>query len=62
MFTLGQWIFAALFLIAFIIAMKIAYGKDKVLHNQFYKGNYKILLGFLGFILILFLIKIVFRH
>lgn len=62
MFTTGQWIFAGLFFIAFVIATTIAYGKDNVLHRQFYKGNYKILLGFLGFILILFVIKIFFKH
>lgn len=62
MFTTGQWVFAALFFIAFVIAMVIAYGKDKALHNQFYRGNYKILLGFLGFILMLFLIKVFFKR
>jgi threonine/homoserine/homoserine lactone efflux protein len=62
MFTTGQWVFAGLFLVAFIIAMIYAYGKDKALHNKFYKGNYKILLGFFGFILLLFLIKIYLKH
>ena len=62
MFTTGQLVFAGLFFVAFIMAMVYAYGKDKALHNQFYKGNYKILLGFFGFIIILFLIKIFFRH
>ncbi len=62
MFTTGQLFFAVAFIIAFVIAMVIAYKKDKSLHNQFYKGNYKILLGFFAFILILFLIKIFFKH
>ena len=62
MFTTGQWIFAALFFISFVIAISIAYSKDKALHKQFYKGNYKILLGFFGFILLLFLIKVFFKH
>ena len=62
MFTTGQLIFAGLFIVAFIIAMIYAYGKDKELHNKFYKGNYKILLGFFGFIIILFLIKIFSKH
>jgi threonine/homoserine/homoserine lactone efflux protein len=62
MFTTGQLIFAVFFVVVFVIAMIYAYGKDKVLHNQFYKGNYKILLGFFGFILLLFLIKIFFKH
>jgi threonine/homoserine/homoserine lactone efflux protein len=62
MFTTGQWVFAGFFVVAFIIAIIYAYGKDKALHNKFYKGNYKILLGFFGFILILFLIKIFLKH
>ena len=62
MFTTGQLLFAGLFIVAFIIAMIYAYGKDKALHNKFYKGNYKILLGFFGFIIILFLIKIFSKH
>ncbi|MGV1012435.1 MAG: hypothetical protein ACOYBS_08305 [Flavobacterium sp.] len=62
MFTSGQLIFAGVFIVAFIIAMVYAYGKDKMLHNQFYKGNYKILLGFFAFIFILFMIKIFFKH
>jgi threonine/homoserine/homoserine lactone efflux protein len=62
MFTTGQWIFAGFFVVAFVIAMIYAYGKDKALHNKFYKGNYKILLGFFGFILLLFLIKIFLKH
>jgi threonine/homoserine/homoserine lactone efflux protein len=62
MFTTGQLIFAGLFIVAFVIAMIYAYGKDKELHNKFYKGNYKILLGFFGFIIILFLIKIFSKH
>lgn len=62
MFTTGQLVFAALFFVAFVIAMIYAYGKDKALHNKFYKGNYKILLGFFVFIILLFFIKIFFRH
>jgi cytochrome bd-type quinol oxidase subunit 1 len=58
MFSKGQWIFAALFFIAFVIAAYFAYGKDKALHQKFYKGSYKILIGFILFIVLLFLIKI----
>jgi cytochrome bd-type quinol oxidase subunit 1 len=58
MFSKGQWIFAALFLITFIIAAYFAYSKDKALHQKFYKGSYKILIGFILFIVLLFLIKI----
>jgi hypothetical protein len=62
MFSSGQWIFAGFFVIAFIIAMIYAYGKDKNLHQKFYKGNYKILIGFLIFIAFLFYIKYNFKH
>lgn len=62
MFTTGQWIFAGLFLITFIISAVYAYKGDKVLHSKFYKGSYKVLIGFLLFILMLFLIKIFFKH
>ena len=62
MFTTGQWIFAGLFFVAFIIAMIIAYGRDRGLHQKFYKGNYKVLVGFLLFIAILFIMKIYLKH
>jgi hypothetical protein len=62
MFSKGQLIFAGFFVIAFVIAMIYAYGKDKNLHQKFYKGNYKILIGFFIFIFLLFMIKIFFKH
>jgi hypothetical protein len=62
MFSTGQWVFAGLFFLAFVIAMFIAYGKDKALHKKFYKGSYKIVIGFLLFIAALFVIKIFLKH
>ncbi len=62
MFSQGQWVFAGCFFIAFIIAMVYSYRKDIVLHRIFYKGNYKILIGFLIFIGFLFVIKIFLKH
>ena len=62
MFSLGQLIFAGCFVIAFVIAMVFSYRKDINTHKQFYKGNYKILLGFFIFIGILFVIKIFFKR
>lgn len=62
MFSQGQYMFAGLFFIAFVIAMIYAYRKDLALHRRFYKGNYKILIGFGIFIGTLFLIKIYFKH
>ncbi len=58
MFSQGQLLFAVCFFVAFVIAMIFAYRKDVALHKKFYKGNYKILIGFALFIGILFLIKI----
>jgi amino acid permease len=62
MFSKGQLIFAVLFFISFVIAMVYAYRKDKVLHNKFYRGNYKVLIGFIVFIGLLFVIKIYLKH
>lgn len=62
MFSQGQLVFAVCFFVAFVIAMVFAYRKDAKLHKIFYKGNYKILIGFIVFILILFMIKIYFKR
>lgn len=62
MFSTGQWIFAALFLIAFTILTIYSYRKDINIHHKFYKGSYKVLFGFILFIIILFVIKIVMKR
>jgi len=62
MFSKGQWVFAGFFVIAFIIAMIFAYKGDKKLHKTFYKGSSKVLIGFILFIILLFLIKIFFKR
>lgn len=57
MFSTGQYYFALFFIITFIIIMTFVYKKDlKELKSQ-YKGVYWVLIGFLTFILILFVIK-----
>jgi hypothetical protein len=58
MFTQGQLIFASLFLVAFIITMIYVYRKDISLHRLHYKGAFKVLIGFVIFIALLFVIKI----
>nr|WP_125720163.1 hypothetical protein [Flavobacterium ustbae] len=58
MFSQGQILFGVCFFIAFVIIMIFAYRKDLKLHKVFYKGNYKVLLAFLLFIVLLFVIKI----
>lgn len=57
MFTSGQWIVAIIFVIVFIILMIYSYNKDKKLHIKNYKGVIWVLVGFISFILFLFLIK-----
>ncbi|MES2747133.1 MAG: hypothetical protein V4648_02075 [Bacteroidota bacterium] len=61
MFTTGQWVFAGLFLVSFIIAAVYSYKGDKALHSKFYKGSYKVLIVFLLFIAMLFVIKYFFK-
>lgn len=62
MFSTGQLIFAGLFLISFIITMIFSYKKDIKLHNKYYKGSLYVLIGFIAFILLLFLIKTKLNH
>ncbi len=62
MFTSGQLIFAGCFVIVFVIATFYAYKGDKALHKKFYKGSSKVLIGFITFILLLFLIKVFFKR
>ncbi|NER15447.1 hypothetical protein GWK08_18480 [Leptobacterium flavescens] len=57
MFSTGQWAFAIFFVIAFIAVMLFSYRKDKNLHLKYYKGTKWILLGFILFVIILFIIK-----
>ncbi len=57
MFTEGQWIFAAIFLVVFVVASVFVYRKDAALHKVVYKGSYKVLIGFIIFVLLLFVIK-----
>jgi cytochrome bd-type quinol oxidase subunit 1 len=61
MFTKGQIIFAVLFFISFVVATYFAYKGDKNLHQKYYKGSYKILIGFILFIIMLFIIKFFFK-
>ncbi len=62
MFSPGQLLFAAFFVVIFIAAMIYSYRKDIMLHRKFYAGNYKVLIGFLLFIGFLFVVKIYLKH
>ncbi len=57
MFSQGQLIFAAFFVVAFIILMIFSYRKDIKLHRKYYKGSIFILIGFIIFIILLFALK-----
>jgi len=61
MFTQGQWIFAAFFVAAFITIMIFSYKGDKKLHKKYYKGSIFILFGFIAFIIILFIMKLLLK-
>jgi hypothetical protein len=53
MFITGQLGFAIFFFIAFIAIIIYSYRKDLPLHKKYYKGSYRVLLGFLVFIALL---------
>lgn len=57
MFSTGQLVFAALFVIVFVVVLIFMYRQDLDLHKKYYKGSYRILIAFLAFIAILFVIK-----
>lgn len=57
MFSTGQMIFAAFFVIVFTVVMIYAYRKDLQLHKRYYKGSLRILLVFILFIVTIVVIK-----
>ncbi|ALM07646.1 membrane protein [Sediminicola sp. YIK13] len=62
MFSNGQLIFAASFVIVFIGVMIFSYKKDKQLHLKNYKGVKWIGITFITFIIILFIIKYLLKN
>ena len=54
MFSSGQLIFGVVFFIVFVVVIIFSYRKDIAIHKIYYKGNYKVLIAFIVFILILF--------
>ena len=56
-FSTGQLIFAGLFFLAFVAVIFFSYRKDLKLHRKYYKGTIYILIGFIAFILLLFVLK-----
>ncbi|MCK0123463.1 hypothetical protein MWU76_03525 [Gelidibacter sp. F2691] len=57
MFTNGQLIFGGLFAIVFAIVLFYTYRKDLKLHRKHYKGSLWILLAFIGFIVMISVVK-----
>tara|TARA_A100001011_G_scaffold400632_1_gene516988 strand:+ start:5108 stop:5296 length:189 start_codon:yes stop_codon:yes gene_type:complete len=58
MFTYGQMIFGILFFLAFLGVIILQYRLDKKTQANYFKGSYKVLLGFLIAFTILLTIKI----
>ena len=61
MFSTGQIYFAIFFIIAFVTTMILVYRKDLRQMKPFYKGTYWVFIGLLGFIGLLFLIKVLMK-
>jgi len=57
MFSIGQAIFAVLFILGFSLVLYFMYQKDRGLHKKNYKGVKWVLITFIGFVIFLFLIK-----
>ncbi|TDQ29181.1 hypothetical protein [Zeaxanthinibacter enoshimensis] len=57
MFSTGQWIFAAVFVVVFTIFIILSYKKDRNLHRKNYKGVIWVGIVFITFIILLFIIK-----
>lgn len=57
MFSSGQWGFMAVTLVIFIGVIIYTYRKDLKLHKRYYKGSIYVLLGFITFMIFLFVIK-----
>ncbi len=57
MFSTGQIIFAAFFVVAFAFFIVLSYKKDKKLHSKNYQGVKWVGIIFIIFLLILFAIK-----
>ncbi|QBA64694.1 hypothetical protein EQY75_09240 [Muriicola soli] len=62
MFSTGQLIFAALFVVVFATVIVFTYRKDKNLHEKNYKGVKWVGIVFILFIFFLFLIKYLLKN
>ena len=56
MFSFGQLIFGICFFIVFVVIVFFSYKSDKKKQPQYFKGSYKVLIGFLiAFSLLVFI-------
>ncbi len=62
MFSTGQLIFAAFFILAFSIVLVFSYKKDKNLHRKNYKGVKWVGIVFVLFVIILFGLKYLLKN
>lgn len=62
MFSTGQLIFAAFFILAFSIVLVLSYKKDKNLHRKNYKGVKWVGIVFVLFVIILFGLKYLLKN
>ena len=62
MFSTDQWIFAAIFLIAFIVILVFSYRKDLRQNRTYFKNAIWILVGFIVFILLILVLKLLLKN
>ncbi len=61
-FSVGQRVFAMVFLSIFLISLRWAYRRDLRIHRKYYKGVRMLLLSMLVLVFLLYVIKIVFYN
>ena len=59
MFSFGQLIFGICFFVVFVMIVIFSYKADKKQQPQYFKGSYKILIGFLIAFCLLLLVKFI---
>ncbi len=59
MFSFGQLIFGICFFVVFVMIVILSYKADKKQQPQYFKGSYKILVGFLIAFSLLLLVKFI---
>lgn len=62
MFSTGQLIFAAFFILTFSVVLVLSYKKDKNLHLKNYKGVKWVGIAFILFVIILFGLKYLLKN